>query len=154
MIFPYSKRKLRTRLSLSTVAKRLEQVTSDRTVLPFLFARPDASFVGLVRGDSFEVRPLIHGRNPFLPVIDGQIVPEPNDSASLEFRLSPDPIVAGVVVVGSFTCVLGGHAAAAIAVLFVSIASFVLSARHAYRRLDSVLARTEPTERQRADEEA
>jgi hypothetical protein len=108
--------------------------------MPFLFARPDARFIGTVGNDCFEFRPHIHGRNPFIPIIDGRILPGLDDCAVLEFRLSPHPIVAALVVVGSITCRVGGHPVAAIAVLFLSVAGFVLSAQHAYRRLDSVLA--------------
>jgi hypothetical protein len=140
VLFPYTKSRLQTRRSVPIVAKRLALATSSNTILPALFARPDAIFVGTVEDDRFAVWPHIHGSNPFVPFIEGQILPGLEDCALVEFRLSPHPIVAALVVVSSIACLLAGHPVGAAVVLFLSVAGFVLSARHACRRLDSVLA--------------
>lgn len=72
---PFERLTIPTTLNFSEVLERLDEVVEPPKMfrMNLLFRRPDKPYEGTISGNTFKISRIVHGRNSFLPVIEGEI---------------------------------------------------------------------------------
>ena len=80
LLLPFENLKITTDLSFSKVLQKLDEVVDTpkifRITLPF-GPPPPKPYEGTIYGKTFKISRIISGRNSFLPLIEGEIYPQP-----------------------------------------------------------------------------
>ncbi len=80
LLLPFENLKITTDLSFSKVLQRLDEVVDSPRIfrmMPPFGPPPPKPYEGTIYGKTFKISRIIRGRNSFLPLIEGEIYPQP-----------------------------------------------------------------------------
>ena len=100
LLIPFESLTITTSLTCSEVLRRLDEVVT----FPKLFrvARPAKPYEGTISDKTFRINRIIIGRNSFLPIIKGEIHPQPF-GCSIKIRMSLHEIVTAFLILWLWT---------------------------------------------------
>ena len=113
---PYERIKIKTRLGADEACKRLAATIEPKRSFR-RFEANHKTYQGNIEGYAFEISPIIHYRNSFLPIIKGEIQPEMSGS-SVHITMRPHGFVIAFMILW-----LGGVGF----FFFIMLASFISS---------------------------